>query len=87
MISVVMATFGITLPRVSWQQAGAGVAVGLESLQPGDWVFYGANGVVNHVAMYIGNGQIVHAISENRGIGITSLWVMAPMGFRNVIGE
>lgn len=83
----VMATFGITLPRVSWQQAGAGVAVNLANLQPGDLVFYGTGGVVNHVAMYIGNGQIVHAISENRGIGITSMWVMSPMGFRNVIGE
>ena len=83
----VMATFGITLPRVSWQQAGAGAAVSLENLQPGDLVFYGAGGKVNHVAMYIGNGQIVHAISESRGIGITSMWVMSPMGFRNVIGE
>ncbi len=83
----VMATYGITLPRVSWQQAGAGVAVSLENLQPGDLVFYGTGGVVNHVAMYIGNGQIVHAISESRGIGITSMWVMSPMGFRNVIGE
>jgi len=83
----VMATFGITLPRVSRQQAGAGVPVSLENLQPGDLVFYGAGGVVNHVAMYIGNGQIVHAISESRGIGITSMWVMSPMGFRNVIGE
>ena len=83
----VMATFGITLPRVSRQQAGAGVAVSLENLQPGDLVFYGTGGVVNHVAMYIGNEQIVHAISESRGIDITSMWRSTPMGYRNVIGE
>lgn len=86
-VQSVMATFGITLPRVSWQQAGAGTPVSLNELQPGDLVFYGTGGVVNHVAMYIGNGQIVHAISETRGIGITSMWVMTPMGYRNVIGE
>jgi len=86
-VQSIMATFDIWLPRVSWQQAGAGVPVSLEQLQPGDLVFYGTGGVVNHVAMYIGNGQIVHAISETRGIGITSMWVMTPMGFRNVIGE
>lgn len=83
----VLGHFDIWLPRVSRQQAGAGVAVSLAELQPGDLVFYGSGGVVNHVAMYIGNGQIVHAISESRGIGITSMWVMTPMGYRNVIGE
>lgn len=86
-VQSVLATYGIWLPRVSRQQAGAGVAVSLADLQPGDLVFYGTGGVVNHVAMYIGNGQIVHAINENRGIGITSMWWTTPMGYRNVIGE
>ncbi len=86
-VQSVLATYGIYIPRVSRQQAGAGEAVNLANLQPGDLVFYGTGGVVNHVAMYIGNGQIVHAINESRGIGITSMWWTTPMGYRNVIGE
>jgi len=86
-VQSVLANYGIWVPRVSRQQAGAGVAVNSQTLKPGDLVFYGTGGVVNHVAMYIGNGQIVHAISESRGIGITSMWFSTPMGYRNVIGE
>ena len=86
-VKSVMAHFDIWLPRVSRQQAGAGTAVTLSELQPGDLVFYGTGGVVDHVAMYIGNGQIVHAISESRGIGITSMWISTPLGYRNVIGD
>ena len=86
-VQSVLANFGVWVPRVSRQQAGAGVAVNSQTLKPGDLVFYGTGGVVNHVAMYIGNGQIVHAISESRGIGITSMWFSTPMGYRNVIGE
>ncbi|MBQ8814442.1 MAG: C40 family peptidase [Lachnospiraceae bacterium] len=86
-VKSVLANYGIWVPRVSRQQAGAGVAVTSATIQPGDLVFYGSGGVVNHVAMYIGNGKVIHAISESRGIGITSMWFSTPMGYRNVIGD
>ena len=38
------------------------------SMQPGDLIFYGDGGGINHVAMYIGNGQVVHASTEATGI-------------------
>ena len=42
-------------------------------MQPGDLLFYSKGGGVNHVAMYIGNGQVVHASSSKTGI-IVSAW-------------
>ncbi|MDT0265235.1 C40 family peptidase [Streptomyces sp. DSM 44915] len=50
---------GVSLPRTSYAQAGAGVRVSRSELAPGDLVFYYADN--SHVALYIGNGQIVHA--------------------------
>ena len=44
-----------------------------DSMQPGDLLFYSKGGGVNHVAMYIGNGQVVHASSSKTGI-IVSAW-------------
>lgn len=59
--------FGITLPRTSGAQAGAGVGVSYSQAQPGDLICYSG-----HVGIYIGNGQIVHASSERTGIKVSS---------------
>jgi cell wall-associated NlpC family hydrolase len=69
----IYADFGYSIPRTSYQQAaGAGVRVNESEILPGDLVFYAnSGGTVNHVAMYIGNGRIVHAANRNQGI-ITS---------------
>lgn len=64
--------FGYSIPRTSRSQAvGAGIKVSESDLQPGDLIFYANGGTVNHVAMYIGNGKIVHAANSRQGI-ITS---------------
>ncbi len=62
--------FGYSLPRTSRDQAAsAGRVVSESSMQPGDLIFYAnSRGVVGHVAMYIGNGKIVHAASKRQGI-------------------
>jgi cell wall-associated NlpC family hydrolase len=53
---------GITLPRTSRAQFGVGRSVSKDQLQPGDLLFYGSSAAaIHHVAMYIGNGNIVHA--------------------------
>ena len=65
--------FGIGLPRTSRSQAGAGTRVSIGSIQPGDLVFYARGGSIYHVAIYIGGGQIIHAIDEAHGIGISGL--------------
>jgi cell wall-associated NlpC family hydrolase len=57
---------GVELPRVSYRQAGAGRAAPREvtALQPGDLMFFAAaGGRVDHVAIYAGEGRIIHAAS------------------------
>lgn len=55
---------GISLPRVSAEQATAGTYVSREELQYGDLVFFARDGKnVNHVGIYVGNGEFVHAPS------------------------
>ena len=65
---------GVSISRSSAEQAGEGRTVSAENMQPGDLLFYSKGGGVNHVAMYIGNGQIVHASSSKTGI-IVSAWI------------
>lgn len=82
----VMRNFGISLPRVSRDQAKAGKAVNSSDMRPGDLIFYtNSRGTVNHVAMYIGNGQIVHAASRRSGIKISTWNYRNPYRIRNVI--
>lgn len=66
--------FGYSIPRVSRDQAkSAGVKVSESDLKPGDLIFYANNkGVVNHVAMYIGDGKIVHAANKRQGIIVSN---------------
>ena len=64
----IYAAFGISLPRCSYEQAEAGTKIAVEDALPGDLVFYARDGVVYHVMMYIGNGQIIHASSSTTGI-------------------
>ena len=61
-------TASISLPHSSKGQSNYGTEVSEEEMQPGDLIFYGDDAGINHVAMYIGNGQIVHASTEATGI-------------------
>ncbi|MDE6314394.1 MAG: C40 family peptidase [Lachnospiraceae bacterium] len=63
---------GISIPRDSRSQAAGGVEVSLGAIQPGDLLFYSDGGAINHVALYIGNGQVVHASTAKTGIKISS---------------
>lgn len=63
--------FGISLPRTSRQQATAGKKVSSSNLKAGDLVFYATNGTINHVAIYIGNSQVIHASNAKDGIKIS----------------
>lgn len=65
---------GISLPRVSREQATAGTYVSKNNLQYGDLVFFAADGkTVNHVGIYVGNGEFVHAPSTGNVVKKSSL--------------
>lgn len=82
----VLKNFGISIPRVSRDQARSGRSVKSSEMRPGDLIFYtNSSGVVNHVAMYIGNGQVVHAASSRSGIKISTWNYRNPAAIRNVI--
>ena len=82
---LVYANYGINLPRSAPEQAYSGVSVGLDNIMPGDLVLSGYDGVIGHVAIYIGNEQLVHALNSNVGIVVTSLYIMPILDVRRVV--
>ncbi len=62
---------GVSLPRSSRSQFGAGRSVSRSELAPGDLVFFYSP--ISHVALYAGNGQIIHAPRPGKGVQYTSL--------------
>lgn len=68
----VYAKYGISLPHHAASQAGCGTKISASEAQPGDLFFYGNGKGINHVGIYIGNGQVVHASSPKTGIKISN---------------
>lgn len=65
---------GKSIPRTSSAQASAGKKVSMNALQPGDVISY--YGGASHVAIYIGNGKIVHALNSSNPVRIDNLHMM-----------
>lgn len=70
--------FGYDLPHSSKSQAGSGTKISASEAKPGDLFFYSKNGSINHVAVYIGNGQVIHASSPKYGIRISNAYYRTP---------
>ena len=64
--------FGISTGRSSRDQAAKVKEIAISDVQPGDLLFYASGSTINHVAIYIGNGQIIHAGSSRTGICIAN---------------
>lgn len=64
--------YGVSLPHSSRAQAGMGTQISASDLKAGDLVFYAKGGTINHVAIYIGGGQVIHASSPKTGIKISN---------------
>ena len=65
-VQSVYSNFGVSLPRTSYEQQNAGTEVSYADAQPGDLICYGG-----HVAIYMGDGKIVHASNSRDGIKIS----------------
>ena len=83
----VYANYGVYLPHSSRAQAGCGTRISASEAQPGDLFFYGSGKGINHVAIYIGNGQIVHASSPSTGIKISNAYYRSPVCVVRVLGN
>lgn len=77
--------YGVSLPHHSGSQAQMGTKISLSEAKPGDLVFYAKNGTVNHVAIYIGNGQVIHASNPKTGIKISNVSYRTPYCVRRVL--
>ena len=81
--------FGYDINRVASDQYRNGVRISENELLPGDLVFYGKNGSISHVAMYIGNGEIIHASNSNPyplgGIKISAYNYQTPIGYVRIV--
>ncbi len=74
----VFENFGIATGRDSRTQAASVRKISADSMQPGDLVFYASGRRIDHVAIYIGGGQIVHASNPRTGITISNVNYKAP---------
>ena len=75
----VYAHYGISLPHHAASQPGYGTRVSSSEAKPGDLFFYSNGDGINHVAIYIGNGQVVHASNPRTGIKISNAFYRTPV--------
>lgn len=78
--------FGINLPRTSGEQSGVGKKINVSDARAGDLIFYARNGHVNHVAICIGGGRVVHASNPTTGITTSNIGYRTPYCARRIVG-
>ena len=84
----VYAHFGYSLNRSSRDQIRNGTNIPVDQVKPGDLLFYTNNGkTIGHVAMYIGDGKIVHASTSKTGIIVSNMYYQSPCGATRIIND
>lgn len=83
----VYANYGVSLPHSSGAQSNCGTRISASEAKPGDLFFYGNGSRINHVAIYIGNGQVVHASSPKSGIKISGAYYRTPVKVVRIIND
>lgn len=84
---LIYANYGVSLARSARDQSYNGTRVGLSNIMPGDLVFSGYGGSIGHVAIYIGDNKLVHALNSRVGIVVTDLHIMPILDVRRVIWQ
>ena len=72
----IFAHFGITTGRTSRDQAQNVKTIPISSVQPGDLLFYGSGSTITHVAIYIGDGKVIHSSNSRTGV------IISPYNYR-----
>lgn len=75
----ILGKYGISLPHSSRAQPSYGTKISVSEAKPGDLFFYGSGRSISHVAIYIGNGQIVHASNKRDGIKVSNAYYRNPI--------
>lgn len=84
--SLIYAQFGYSLSRTpEGQLSGAGRGIDYSEIQPGDILCYGSGGRCTHVAMYIGDGQIIHSANPRKGVVTQGAGFDTILGVRNIV--
>ncbi len=83
----VFAKYGIYLPHSAAAQSGYGTKISASEAKPGDLFFYSNGSRINHVAIYIGNGQVVHASTRKTGIKISGSHYRTPVKVVRLLGD
>ena len=78
---------GVYLNRTAASQSLQGQPVSIDEARPGDLVFYSDGSRVNHVAIYMGNGRVVHASNERIGITTSDMYYRTPTKIVNMLGD
>lgn len=84
--SLIYKEFGYSLSRTpSGQLSSNGRSIDYSQIQPGDIICYGKGGKCTHVALYMGNGQIIHSANSRKGVVIYQADYDTMIGIKNVI--
>ena len=84
--SLIYAEFGYSLSRTpEGQLSNAGRSVSYSDAQPGDIICYGSKGRCTHVAMYIGDGQIIHSANPQKGVVVQGAGLDNILGVKNIV--
>lgn len=75
----ILGKYGVSLPHSSKAQPSCGTKISASDAKPGDLFFYGSGSSISHVAIYIGNGQIVHASNKRDGIKVSNAFYRNPI--------
>ncbi len=88
-VKQVYAKFGYTTPRVSREMAKKYKTISISELKPGDLVFYGkvSTNYINHVGIYIGNGQVIHSSTNYKGVAISSMYFYSILKCGRIIND
>lgn len=78
---------GVNLERTAASQSHDGKVISISEAQPGDLIFYGSSKYINHVAIYMGDGKVVHASNPGVGITISNYDYRQPVKVVNVLGD